>query len=77
MAEVPAGAIFIQDNGVTVVQHKPEDWQNLYESVHGHGTDNQPAARLKTPSITVNSHAYKVNFLKAAAKPQIIAEKPI
>lgn len=77
MAEVPTGAIFIQDNGVTIVQHKPEDWQNLYESVHGHGPDGQPSARLKKTAITVNSHAYKVNFINAAANPQIIADKPI
>lgn len=77
MAEVPAGAIYIQNDGVTIVQHNPDDWGRVYETVHGHNTEGAPAARDLNSNITVNSHAYKVNFLNAAANPQIIADKPV
>lgn len=77
MAEVPAGAIFIQNDGVTILQHNPEDWEKLYESVHAHGVNGEPVARLGSNGVTVKSHAYKVNFINASNTPQIVADKPI
>ncbi|HVG14265.1 MAG TPA: PKD domain-containing protein [Chitinophagaceae bacterium] len=75
MAEVPAGAIYIQKDGVTIVQHDTKDWAQIYESVHGHQVGGGPARVL--PKIKLKSHAYKVNFLNAAANPKIVADKAI
>jgi gliding motility-associated-like protein len=78
MAQVPAGEIYIHNSGYTIVQHDPKDWEQVYEMVHGHTIDNQPSnLRMKTSGFSVRSHAYKVNFLNAAAKPQIVADKAI
>jgi len=76
MAQVPAGAIYIQDDGVTIVQHNPGDWEKLYENMHGHGVDGAPSKTL-APDFTIKSHAYKVNFLNASAHPQVIPDKPV
>src|SRR5688500_16175641 len=76
MAEVAAGAIYIQVDGVTSVQHDTKEWAQIYESVHGHGVSNAPD-RVFHGKIKLKSHAYKVNFLNAATNPKIIADKPI
>lgn len=84
MATVPAGAIYIQNDGVTIVQHDPKDWEKVYDLIHGHshGGDTGNAAARKisagiNESITVKSHAYKVNFLNASSNPQIVADKAV
>lgn len=77
MAQVPAGAIYIHNSGYTVVQHDPKDWEQVYDMGHGHGKNGETSnLRLKS-GINIKSHAYKVNFLSAAAKPQIVADKAI
>ena len=75
MAQVPAGAIYIHQSGYTIVQHDPKEWEQLYEAAHGHTTDGQ-ASRLKT-GFNVKSHAYKVNFLNASSKTQVVADKAL
>ncbi len=78
MADVPAGAIYIHNDGITIVQHDTKDWAQIYESVHGHGVgDNNPKARRTQDSITLKSHAYKINFLNAATNPKIVADKAV
>ncbi len=37
--EVHNGALFLQKNGFTVLQHNMEDLKKLFESLHGHGHD--------------------------------------
>ena len=75
MAEVPAGAIYIHNNGFTIVQHNPDDFKQITDKVHGSSEDNS-AARNKG-AITLRSHAYKVDFVNGAAAPQIVADKPL
>lgn len=75
MAQVPAGAIYIHQTGYTIVQHDTKDWEQLYEMSHGHNTNGE-ALRLNS-GINLKSHAYKVNFLDATSKPQIVADKSI
>lgn len=78
MAQVPAGAIYIHNSGYTIVQHDPKDWEKVYEVGHGHTTNGgAPNLRMNTEKFSVKSHSYTVNFLNAAAKPQIIADKAI
>ncbi|MBD0332536.1 MAG: hypothetical protein ICV66_07760, partial [Chitinophagaceae bacterium] len=73
MAEVPAGAIFIHQDGFTVLQHNPLDWAQLTQLIHGHD-NNLISANQK---ITIHSHAYRVHFLNAAHVPEVVADKPL
>ena len=75
MAEVPAGAIYIHDNGFTIVQHEPEAWESAIEKVLGHLKD-EPKDERRT-GTTIKSHAYRVDFVGANNQPQIIADKPL
>ena len=78
MAQVPAGAIFIHNSGYTIVQHDPKDWEKVYEMGHGHNANGEISnLRLNKSGVTIKSHAYNVNFLNAATKPQIVADKAI
>lgn len=75
MAEVPAGAIFIHDNGFTILQHEPDEWESAIEKVLGHVKD-EPKDERRT-GTTIKSHAYRVDFVGANTQPQIIADKPL
>ncbi len=71
---VPGGAFFIHQAGFTVLQHNPQDWQQVQESIHGH-EEGKENARKK--AITLRSHAYNVQFIGGAANPKIVADKPL
>ena len=77
MGSVSAGAFYIQQNGFTVLQHNPEDWARLTESIHPHGINNASIQSRKAGDIVVKSHAYRVSFLGGATAPQIIADKAV
>ena len=75
MAQVPGGAVFVQQVGFTIVQHHPEDFAALEEHVHGHNMrEKQQDIRQR---MVLRSHAYKVEFLNANASPRITADKPM
>ena len=75
MAQVPGGAVFVQQAGFTIVQHHPEDFAALEEHVHGHNMrEKQQDIRQR---MVLRSHAYKVEFLNANASPRITADKPM
>jgi gliding motility-associated-like protein len=87
--DLPAGNFFLQKNGFTVVQHNTTDLQlarDHHRQLGENGTNvpapnkNAPALnniRLRTTDsgLTIRSHAYKVQFVGAAANPQIIPDK--
>lgn len=82
MAEVPAGAIYIHQNGFTVVQHDPVGWEEMVEQVHGHKSDIIRQAKdvvggLKRQAGVLNSHAYRVEFLGASSAAAVSADKPL
>lgn len=74
MGQVSNGALFIEQNGYTVVQHNSEDWEKLHELTHNRLIKKQP---FEDKDITVRSHAYSVNFIGANPKAQIVADKPV
>lgn len=75
MAQVPGGAVFVQQAGFSIVQHHPQDLQALDEQMHGHdGAGNE---RLMQKSFVLRSHAYRVQFLNGNPSPQITADKPL
>jgi gliding motility-associated-like protein len=69
MGDFGASAFFIHQNGYTVLQNHPDDW----EKVAGHGHAHAHGAEKKT----VRAHAYKVEFLGGNPNPEIIADKPV
>ncbi len=73
---VPGGAFFIHQSGFTVLQHNPLDWQQVQESLHAHAHDDEHE-KAGRKAITLRSHAYNVQFVGGAAKPQMIADKPL
>ncbi|OLY93732.1 gliding motility-associated C-terminal domain-containing protein [Cnuella takakiae] len=87
-AEVPAGEIYIHNNGFTVVQHNPQDWEEMASLVHGHnhGNDKDDPRReypggkpgaVKAGGLTLRSHAYRVAFAGASPVAALKADKAI
>lgn len=74
MGKVPAGAFFIEETGFTVVQHDPEDWNEINESMHGH---SQKQATKEKKDLTLRSHSFHVRFEGSNPHPQVIADKPL
>ncbi|MFL5741503.1 MAG: PKD domain-containing protein [Flavisolibacter sp.] len=74
MGQVSNGAFFIHNDGFTVLQHDSKDWEKLHLATHDHSLN---AESLKGQGFIVHSHAYRVNFLDANAKAQLIADKPL
>lgn len=77
MGRVTGGAFFVHQNGFTVLQHNPDDWARLTESIHRHGANNAQENGRQSEDGIVRSHAYRVNFLGGATAPQVIADKPL
>ena len=73
--QVNAGAFYVQKDGFMVIQHSPADWARLAEARHGHGVES--GKTMKETSVTVHSHAYKVEFVNGKQNPEIIADKPL
>jgi len=75
MGKVSAGAFFIHKNGFTVLQHNATDWESLNQSSHNHGSEENKRAEAR--NLVLRSHAYKVDFIGADTKAQIIPDKPL
>jgi gliding motility-associated-like protein len=72
------GSFFMENNGFTVLLHKPEDVQRLTAITHGHDETNSPM-NLKAGTSNVpfifHSFAYKVKFIGAAAHATQVPDK--
>jgi gliding motility-associated-like protein len=77
MGRVEGGAFFVHQNGFTVQQHDPQDWARLAEARHGHDSGSASITHKFSETLTVKSHAYRVNFLGGASSPEVIADKPV
>ncbi len=75
MAQIPGGAIFIQESGFTVLQHNKNDWEKIKDLAHGHNKDQKSVSLLD--KFILRSHAYKVRFLNSGKQPVIAADKPL
>jgi gliding motility-associated-like protein len=76
------GSFFVEKAGFTVLIHNSEDLETISEKMHGHSSnDNEQAKSQRTTPIkdsddlTLRSHAYKVNFLNASPRVEVIPEK--
>lgn len=73
MTVAGSGAFYLQQNGFTVIQHNPDDIENIKERRHNEIT----GTTLKQEAATkVRSHAYTVKFLNAR-NAQILPDKPM
>ena len=84
-SDIQNGSIFLQRNGFMVLQHSAKDMEALTEQMHG--SDNagaavnlqsrtQPGTTNNKP-ITIHSHAYKVNFVKASGNVELQPDKAL
>ncbi|HWI91970.1 MAG TPA: PKD domain-containing protein [Flavisolibacter sp.] len=74
MGQLTNGAFFIEQNGYTVLQYNAEDLDRLHQATHNKTVNAQ---RTEDRDITLRSHAYKVNFIGANPKAQLMADKPL
>ena len=65
------GSFFLENQGFTVLLHNPADLKKVSEQLHGH---NPNLATTGQP-ITLNSHAYKVEFLNGFSFVQNVPDK--
>lgn len=68
------GAFFIHNNGFTVLQHNPKDWERMHDVMHDHLLDGKP---FQGQELIVHSHAYRVDFVNANEKARIIPDKAL
>jgi gliding motility-associated-like protein len=66
------GSFFLENNGFSVLMHKPEDMQALSERMHGH---SEKPVDLDAPVI-LHTFTYKVKFLGAAPQVKQVPDKP-
>jgi gliding motility-associated-like protein len=84
-SEVASGAVFLHNNGFTVLRHNEQDYRNMMERLHGHDHGNAGLAGDRSPLKTatgnerppedmpsMRSHAYRVYF--AGANPNTVAD---
>jgi gliding motility-associated-like protein len=83
-AEIANGAFFTERNGFTVLQHHPQDLEELTLRTHGHahGSESKTTTAARSTPVnkdfTLRSHAYKVNFLNASTKAvALVPDKPV
>lgn len=79
------GSFFLENKGFTVLLHNPSDLQRLGEVMHGETHNSNTAVALavnaasqplqNTNSVTLHSHAYKVNFLGSNNNIQAVPDK--
>ena len=76
-ADVQAGAVFIRNNGFTILQHDPETWTYLQR--HDKSIDPAPATikRAANGNIILKSHSWNVDFVGASPQMKIVPDKKI
>ena len=70
-AKATAGSIFLHNNGFTILQHHPDDWQVVTESMHKHEVAKETILGPKK----LRSHAYNVSFLNGNAAAAVVPDK--
>jgi gliding motility-associated-like protein len=68
-----SGSFFIRNGGFTIVQHNDADIQRLSDWVHG--IPSLPANQARNGNVTINSHAWNVDFIDANPQMQVVADK--
>ncbi len=65
------GSFFLENQGFTVLLHNPDDLKKVSDQMHGHN----PNTATTGQAITLNSHAYKVNFVGSKQAVKAVADK--
>lgn len=73
------GALFVEKNGYTILQHHPDDYKKIAEHFHGtyaEESNGQPSRSFEKKQNILRSHALRVKFLGASTDPMIQSESP-
>ncbi|HUP12813.1 MAG TPA: hypothetical protein VM187_11385, partial [Niastella sp.] len=70
-AKATAGGIFLHNNGFTILQHHPKDWETITNLVH----EQRTAKETILGQLKVRSHAYSVAFVNASSNAVIVPDK--
>lgn len=75
-ANVPAGAVFLTDQGFRILQQNESDLKNVTGLLHGELTpDKEREIQAATGKLTIRSHAYDVLFAGGNPHPEMVPEK--
>jgi len=70
-AKTTAGAIFLHNNGFTILQHNPQEFAVLTEAMH----ERSLAKDAVLGASILHSHAYRVAFIGANPAATILPDK--
>ncbi len=70
-ADIPNGRFYLHSGGFSVLIQKAGDMEKVRNYFHPHGTE------VSLPPFDVHSHIYSMDFVGAAATPQISGDKPL
>ena len=74
MSHAGNGAVFLQENGFTILQYKQQDFERMALKLHGIPTNRNYEG---ADSNILHSHAYSVQFIDANLSPKIIPDRSI
>ena len=81
---VYAGAVFIRENGFTILKHHGEDYARFQEmsqtiSGHSHMTSKTQSNTQARPGdkLVLRSHSYNVDFIGASPQMRVVADKEV
>lgn len=77
MGEINAGAIFIRNTGFTILQHDAEEYNAIQRMLKEHDESGLAAKRKSDTKLTVNSHAWNVDFVGASPQMRLVPDKAI
>ena len=72
MTNIGDGAVFLERNSFTVLEHNTKDMDAMRAKLHNH---SQGTGQPSGTEPVIHSHAYNVEFLNSNPNPQIIADK--
>ena len=73
MTDVPGGALFVHNNGFTVLQRNADDMKKMTERYHFRAEDQ----KTYNSPLMVRSHAYRVEFEGASSSARMTADKAL
>jgi len=89
-AEMPGGALVLQNNGYRVMQYNTADYEQLTERLHNsmgkaahepnlslQSIEKQKIIQGISNEMVLRSHVYEVKFLNANPNPQIVPDKAL
>jgi gliding motility-associated-like protein len=77
MGEINSGAIFIRNTGFTILQHQPDEYALIQRMAQHPDSAGLNAMRRADGKLTVNSHAWNVDFVGASPQMRLVPDKSL